>query len=154
MKRGERMPDEQRAALSAARKGKPLSPEHRAKVAAASKGRKKTPEAREKVAAAKRGKKRAPFSAEHRAKLSAAGKRRDYTLTWSETPSYLAAHKRHLRYWTKTGTCTACGTIGATEWAWCHTASQPGGYSDKREDYTELCKRCHRRRDRGSYQRR
>ena len=142
------MPDAQRAALSAARKGTRLSDETKAKIAASSTGRKHTPEAKEKIAAAKRGRKRPPFSQEWRAKLGAASKGR--ILVTTPSPSYMAAHKRHLRRWPKTGTCETCGASAATEWSWLHQ-SRPGSYSDNREDYVELCRSCHRRLDVASY---
>lgn len=142
------MSDAQREALSAARKGIKFSEEHRAKISAANKGRKHTPEAKEKIAVAKRGKSRAPFSDEWRANIGAAAHK---PRAKGPSPSYLAAHKRHLRWWDKTGACLSCDTPGPTEWAWLHP-DRPGEYSDDRADYTELCRSCHRRLDVASYE--
>lgn len=149
MQKGQHMSDAQRAAVSASRKGQRLSEETKAKISAAGKGRKHTPEAIAKMSAAKIGRKRPPFSEEWRAKLGAATRARPQKST--PPPNYIAAHKRHLRWWVKTGICETCGTPGKTEWAWLHT-SQPGEWSDNREDYVELCRSCHRKLDVASYE--
>ena len=67
-------PEETRARMSAATKGRKLSPEHCAAVSAANKGKTRSSETCAAISAGHKGKKRKPFTPEHRAAISAAKK--------------------------------------------------------------------------------
>lgn len=84
-------PEETRAKLSAALKGRVVSEETRAKMRAALKGRVMSEESRAKMSAAQKGKVRAPRSEEYRAKLRAAGKAQVHGPLSEETKAKLRA---------------------------------------------------------------
>lgn len=72
-----------------------------------------------------------------------------------EIPTYTMIHTRAAKH--RTGVCKQCGTSGRTEMALIAGRGkyiQRGGYGDGRaysdrvEDYTELCSSCHKRYDR------
>ena len=72
---------------------------------------------------------------------------------WSQTPSYMALHRR-LRSTRENPTeCVQCGAGGRIEWALNHAAnpttipSEFGPYSTSADDYLPMCVPCHRRMD-------
>ena len=52
--------------------------------------------------------------------------------------AYKALHKRIGRKFIKTGMCNFCQTVGQTEWA-----NKENKYLEIREDWLELCRKCH-----------
>jgi hypothetical protein len=144
--RGKRRSPETRAKMSAAQS----KPEVRAKKSAAMQGRRSTAEHRAKISAALKGKRLPP---ETRAKLSAAVKKAyaekrlekpsgpDNPLWKGDATTYYALHTWLRRHFPKTGTCETCGTAGRTEYAFKH---HPAPHTRNRDDYSELCPKCHR----------
>jgi hypothetical protein len=57
-------------------------------------------------------------------------------------PWYSAIHKWLSRNRPKTGTCQDCGVEGRTEFA-----NVSGEYRRSMDDYVEVCRPCHRKRD-------
>lgn len=132
------------------RKGTPVSPEHRAKISAALKGRPKPPRSdahRAALAEAGRGR---PLPDATRRKISESMAGHLVLVpgraspTWDDAPtSYNALHKWVGRHFTKAGRCEDCGRRGRTVWA------SPGHtYTRNRDDWRELCPRCHWHLDR------
>lgn len=96
-------------------------------------------------------------SVETKAKIGAASAARRHTV---ETRRRLAGPNRPLwkgnavayktlhawvgRHKVKAGACSECGAAGATEWA-----NVSGQYRRDLDDFTELCRSCHRRFDKG-----
>jgi hypothetical protein len=58
---------------------------------------------------------------------------------------YDTIHAWMRRNHPKTGTCAGCGASSKTEWALIHGRE----YSRDRDDYRELCRKCHSRYDLG-----
>jgi hypothetical protein len=84
-------------------------------------------------------------SAETRVKLGAAhaGER---AANWKgDEASYRALHGYLCKHYSKAGICDECGKPARTDYALIH--GRP--YSRNREDYRELCRRCHLRYDLG-----
>lgn len=142
---------ETRAKMSASAKARWADPEHRRKIVGALKGRKHTAEHRANHAAAMRGKKHTP---EARAKMSAAhkGKRMEAAgASWKGDDAQYQAIHLWLRRWNpKTGICDHCGeNVGPRGHTGTHFAFKFHGepYTRNREDYIELCPRCHNRMD-------
>jgi len=57
---------------------------------------------------------------------------------------WLTAHHR------KWNICEECGLMGRTDWAYLH---HPQSHTRNRDDYRELCRRCHFKMDEAVYQR-
>lgn len=112
------------------------------------KGFRHSAETRAKMSASRMGHE---VSAETRAKLSA--KRKGYRFSDEAlqkmrgprvpNPKYVTVHFRHQRYWIKWGFCAWCRRGAKTDWAWMRQVEDPGGWSDERADYEELCRKCH-----------
>lgn len=154
---------ETRAKLSAAAKRRYEDPEERRKASEARKGIPRPPEVVARVSAALTGRKLSP---EHRARLSEIRTGREVTPAmraqydalsgeghhaWKgEGASHAALHQWLAAHFAKTGVCEDCGRpVGTdrrsgTEWAFLR---HPEPHTRHRDDYKELCKRCHRRMD-------
>ena len=62
-----------------------------------------------------------------------------------ESTQYAAIHMYLNAHYVKVGTCEECGQVRTTQWALIKGRS----YSRRREDYRELCVRCHSQYDKG-----
>lgn len=58
---------------------------------------------------------------------------------WNDDPGYHTIHTYLGQHYPKAGACEECGTPGRTDYANIHGR----GYTRNREDYRELCRRCH-----------
>lgn len=56
---------------------------------------------------------------------------------------YNTIHQHNLRWWTKNSICEHCKEEKRTEWS-----NKSGLYNTEREDWQELCKKCHVKYDR------
>lgn len=73
-------------------------------------------------------------------------RRGSHNLLWKgDNASYSAIHHFLKRNFPKSGECDECGKIAKTQYALIHGRS----YSREREDYRELCPRCHMQYDHG-----
>ena len=82
------------------------------------------------------------FTDEHRANIGAA-KRGSRSPVWKgDAAGYMAKHHWMRRHFEKQGVCEECGRVGKTDWA-----NLSGEYRRDREDYAEMCRSCHFRRD-------
>jgi hypothetical protein len=71
------------------------------------------------------------------------GRGPDHHLWKGDEAKYGAKHQWMLKWFKKTGRCEACGCEARTEWA-----NRDHAYRRVREDWLELCTRCHRCFDR------
>ncbi len=64
----------------------------------------------------------------------------------SPSEQYFAVHAHMRKYHPRVGRCEYCARVGATEYA---TKVKP--WTRNRDDYFELCRRCHKWFDRASH---
>lgn len=104
------------------RLGKTHSPETRAKISAKKRGHKPSPQARlNQLAATPRGEKQPNWK--------------------GDEAGYAPKHAWLIRNHPKTGVCEECGKEGVTQYAF---KRHPEKHTRNREDYRELCPKCHR----------
>lgn len=87
-------------------------------------------------------------SAQTRERLSASTSRENNGHWRGDEASYRALHSYLSRHFPKTGTCEQCGRSGRgrkTEYSLIHGRA----YTRNRDDYRELCPRCHKQYDFG-----
>jgi hypothetical protein len=114
------------------------SPESKAKIAAALRGRQRPAEVVEKIAAAQRGRKHSMHGEGH-------------YLWRGDEASYRTIHSWLNRNFPKVGLCEQCGAdVGGRGHAGTHYAflRHPEPYTRNRDDYRELCPKCHTALDR------
>lgn len=63
----------------------------------------------------------------------------------AETKDYLPIHKWLIYHFEKTGKCEFCKTVSAKKYEWALLKGKE--YKRKRENYIELCCKCHRNYD-------
>lgn len=144
---GKKATPETRAKMSAAMKGHTVSLEQREKIRASLTGRKRPPEVIAKVSASLKGR---PLSAEHRASISAANAGRfkgDEHHAWKgDEVSYWGLHSWLKKNFPKTGVCDDCGVVAGSR---AHDYASVGHtYTRDRNDWRELCRKCHKKLDR------
>lgn len=59
-----------------------------------------------------------------------------------DSKEYMRIHTYLHRYWLKSGICEHCGRIGKTQWA-----DKNGNYKLNRDEWLELCPKCHHKYD-------
>lgn len=127
-----------RRKLSDAQRARTLSAETRGRISDALRGRTLSPETKLAIGVAVKARPSKPLTAEHRRNMSIAH-------GGTGELSYGAIHSQLSREHPKAGVCEECGkTGGRTEYAF---QRHPEPHTTERDDYRELCPRCHKHCD-------